>query len=224
MATTAGALPSFPDDTAKQEYFEALNKTLSALETRANAPVNLFNVAGQFFNPGRTGNFGESLGNVATSVGRDVEKAQEMAVPISQMRAQIAGQKYTLEADDKAFRMLADNLGISQGDLNQNIQGGSFSQPQLKRMMQLYPMIEKSSPKVGKIVDNMIDHAIKSGDLNIKEGEFRGKYDPNFDPYKSTALHFKVLPLLLLLLNQSLKVARMFLHLLLRKTFIVLRT
>ena len=187
MATTTGALPSFPDDTAKQEYFEALNKTLSALETRANAPVNLYNVAGQFFNPGRTGNFGESLGNVATSVGRDVEKAQEMAVPISQMRAQIAGQKYTLEADDKAFRMLADNLGMSQGDLNQNIQGGSFSQPQIKRMMQLYPLIEKSSPKIGKIVNNMIDMAMKSGDLDIKTSEFRGKYDPNFNPFGNNA-------------------------------------
>ena len=110
------------------------------------------------------------------------------------MRAQIAGQKYTVEADDKAFRMLADNLGMSQGDLNQNIQGGSFSQPQLKRMMQIYPMIEKSSPTVGKIVNNMIEHAIKSGDLNIKEGEFRGKYDPNFDPYKSTGASFQGSP------------------------------
>jgi hypothetical protein len=187
MATTTGALPSFPDDTAKQEYFEALNKTLKALETRAEAPVNLFNVAGQFFNPGRTGQFGEALGNVATTVGRDIEKAQEMAVPIAQMRAQIAGQKYTVQADDNAFRMLADNLGMSQGDLNQNIQSGSFSQPQLKRMMQLYPLIEKSSPTVGKIVNNMIDQAIKSGDLSIKEGEFRGKYDPNFSPFSGTS-------------------------------------
>jgi hypothetical protein len=183
---TAGALPSFPDDSAKQEYFEALNKTLKALETRAEAPVNLFNVAGQFFNPGRTGQFGEAVGNVATSVGRDIEKAQEMAVPIAQMRAQIAGQKYTVQADDNAFRMLADNLGMSQGDLNQNLQSGSFNQPQLKRMMQLYPMIEKSSPTVGKIVNNMIDQAIKSGDLSIKEGEFRGKYDPNFSPFSGS--------------------------------------
>jgi hypothetical protein len=180
MATTAGALPSFPDDTAKKEYFDALNKTLQALEARGNGNINLYNVAGQFFNPGRTGSFGESLGNVATSVGRDIEKGQEAAVPIAQMRAQIAGQKYTVQADDNAFRMLADNLGMSQGDFNQTLQSGSFSQPQLKRMMQLYPMIEKSSPTVGKMVNNMIDQAIKAGDLSIKEGEFRGKYDPNF--------------------------------------------
>ena len=168
---TAGALPSFPDDEAKQEYFEALNKTLQALETRANAPVNWWNVAGQFFNPGRTGQFGEALGNVATTVGRDVEKAQEAAVPIAQMRAQIAGQKYTVESDDKAFRMLADNLGVSQSDLNQSLQSGSFSQPQLKRMIQIAPFIEKTSPTVGKIVNNMIDNAIKFGDLDIKTGE-----------------------------------------------------
>jgi len=184
---TAGALPSFPDDNAKQEYFDALNKTLQALEARGGQGPNLWNVAGQFFNPGRTGSFGEALGNVATSVGKDIERQQEAAVPIAQMRAQIAGQKYTVQADDNAFRMLADNLGMSQGDFNQTMQNGSFSQPQLKRMMQLYPMIEKSSPTVGKMVNNMIDQAIKAGDLDIKSSEFRSKYDPNFKPFGETA-------------------------------------
>jgi hypothetical protein len=33
----------------------------------------------------------------------------------------------------------------------------------------------------------MIDQAIKSGDLSIKEGEFRGKYDPNFSPFSGNA-------------------------------------
>ena len=74
MALPTGNLPAPPanlgmDDDGRQEYFDALNKTLAALEQRGNQGINWWNVAGQFFNPGRTGQFSESLGNVASTVG-----------------------------------------------------------------------------------------------------------------------------------------------------------
>ncbi|NBQ48703.1 MAG: hypothetical protein EBU33_09660, partial [Sphingobacteriia bacterium] len=101
------ALPATPtmlggDDQAKQEYFAALQKTLSALETRANQGPNWFEIAGSLLDPGRTGNVGEALGRTATVMGKQQEKQQEAQMPIAQMRAQIAGQKYEVENQSKA--------------------------------------------------------------------------------------------------------------------------
>jgi hypothetical protein len=185
MATPKGALPALPpglssDQAAKEEYFEALNKTVKALESRAASPINLFNVAGQFFNPGRSGSFGEALGNVATSVGRDVERGQELALPIAQMRASIAGQKYTTEKDAEAMRILADNLGVSASDLSNPSKAAGLTTDKINRMIQLYPIIESKSPTVGKMLNNLIDMNIKATDIGIKEKEFAGKYDPDF--------------------------------------------
>lgn len=185
MAIQQGALPALPpglsaDQAAKEEYFEALNKTLQALESRASSPINLFNVAGQFFNPGRTGSFGEALGNVATSVGRDVERGQELTLPIAQMRASIAGQKYTTEKDAEAMRILADNLGVSASDLSNPSKIAGLTTDKINRMIQLYPIIESKSPTIGKMLNNLIDMNIKATDIGIKEKEFAGKYDPEF--------------------------------------------
>ena len=88
MALPTGNMPAAPqglgmDNDGRQEYFDALNKTLSALEQRGNQGINWWNVAGQFLNPGRTGQFSESLGNVATTVGRDMEKQMDLAMPIA---------------------------------------------------------------------------------------------------------------------------------------------
>ena len=85
MATT-GALPTLPsaigaDTNAQKEYTDAISKVLESLQSR-NQP-NLWNVAGQFLNPGRTGNFSEALGNVATSVGNDVQRQQEQEPSIA---------------------------------------------------------------------------------------------------------------------------------------------
>jgi len=71
LPTTVPAAPTMlgGDEAAKQEYFKALQKTLDALEARANQGPNMFQVAGALFNPGRTGNVGEAIGNVANVVG-----------------------------------------------------------------------------------------------------------------------------------------------------------
>ena len=86
--------PSFlgADSDAQKEYFDALNKALTSLESRQG--VNLFNVAGALFNPGRTGQAFEAIGNAASAAGRDIERDEARAPAIAQMRAQLAGQKY----------------------------------------------------------------------------------------------------------------------------------
>ena len=112
MAQT-GALPSSTpymigrDDQAKTEYFDAIQKTLAALEARTQQGPNLFQVGAALLDPGRTGNFGEALGRASNVIGAQQEKQQEAQLPIAQMRAQLAGQKYEVENQGKALQLLS---------------------------------------------------------------------------------------------------------------------
>jgi len=193
MATpTVGALPAAPtglagDDNARQEYLEALNKTLGALEQRGG--VNMWNVASQFLNPGRTGSFGEAVGNVAGSVGRDVEKQQEMALPMAQMRASVAGQKLTLNNQAKALQMLGDNLGVSPGQVTSAMSSGNLNKNQLAQLSdpRLYLAVSELYPQLGERMTKLVDMQEKVAGLNIKQNQadtdLRGKiaeYGPGF--------------------------------------------
>ena len=92
LPTTVPAAPSMlgADDAAKTEYFAALQKTLDALEMRANQGPNMYQIAGALFDPGRTGNVGEAIGNVSKVMGAQQERQQDMQIPLSQMKLQIA--------------------------------------------------------------------------------------------------------------------------------------
>jgi len=151
------ALPTAPvmlggDDQAKTEYFDALQKTLSALEARANQGPNWFQVAGQFLNPGRTGNFGEALGGVATTLGQQQERQADAQLPISQMRAQIAGQKYETENQSKALQLLSSTLGVAPNQVQEALSTAGSQPGVAAKLAQVYPIIAQLSPKVGEIV------------------------------------------------------------------------
>ena len=171
-----GALPTAPtglagDASARQEYLAALNKTLGALEQRGG--VNMFNVASQFFNPGRTGSFGESVGNVAASVGKDVEKQNEMALPIAQMRASVAGQKMTLDNQAKALQLLGDNLGVAPGQVTSAMSSGTLNKNQLAQLSdpRLYLTVSELYPQLGERMTKLVDMQEKVAGLNIKQGQ-----------------------------------------------------
>ena len=118
MATPTGALPSTTpfmlggDDKAKSEYFDAIQKTLAALEARTQQGPNLFQVGAALLDPGRTGNFGEAVGRAAGVVGQYQEKQREAELPIAQMRAQLAGQKYEVENQGKACKNLPNGCAV----------------------------------------------------------------------------------------------------------------
>ena len=156
LPTTVPTAPTMlgGDEAAKQEYFKALQKTLDALEARANQGPNMFQVAGALFNPGRTGNVGEAIGNVANAVGAQQERQQEMAIPMSQMKLQIAGQKYEVENQSKALKLMADTLGMPEAQVAQSLQTGSFPPGSAVKLAQIYPIVSQLSPKVGEIVKN----------------------------------------------------------------------
>lgn len=198
MALPTGAIPAAPanlgsDDSARTEYFDALNKTLQALEARAGAGPNLFNVAGQFFNPGRTGSFGEALGNVAMSAGKDVERQRELEIPISQMRANIAGQKYQVQNEVKALNLFANAMGMNPNQAAGAIESGNVTPDMLSKIpSNLYVAIAKLDPKLGESIKNafgmdverrkLVNEEIKNGmsvaDMIAKYGQGITAYLP----------------------------------------------
>lgn len=169
---TSGALPAAPlgigaDAEASQEYLAALTKVQQALENRNQ--MNLFNVAGQFFNPGRTGQFSEALGNVSSTVGKEMSERQAAEPNIAMMRAQLAGQKYTMTNDAKAVNLIAQNLGISPTDVDSAISSGDLSQDQMSRIAKLYPVVSQLSPNRGEMLSKMFTMNKDLADIGIKE-------------------------------------------------------
>ena len=157
MALT-GALPSLPsaigaDTEAQKEYTDAISKVLSSLQDRNQ--VNLFNVAGAFLDPGRTGNVGEALGRASMSVGRDVEAMRAAEPSIAMMRAQLAGQKYEMGNQGKALNLLADTFGMTPQATSQAISTGNLPNSMVSKLTpEIYTTVSLLYPKLGETLKN----------------------------------------------------------------------
>lgn len=196
MATT-GALPAVPtgigtDPEAQQAYVDALSKVADSLENRGG--VNWFSAAQGFLDPGRTGSFGESLGKAAGSIGKDLERQKELAPSLAMMRAQIAGQKYTIQNDAKALALMGQTLGVDPNQVPDALNSG-INPAQTSKLQSIYPMVASLSPARGEILKNMIgfqnegakaSSELSNADINRKT--FGVKYDPNFDIQGSSAV------------------------------------
>jgi murein DD-endopeptidase MepM/ murein hydrolase activator NlpD len=157
MALT-GALPTLPnaigaDTDAQKQYTDAISKVLSSLENRNQ--INWFNVAGQFLDPGRTGNVGEALGRASMSIGRDVD-AQRAAEPsIGMMRAQLEGQKYEIGNQSKALGLLADTFGMTPQATTQAIGSGQLPPSMVSKLTpEIYTTVSLLYPKLGETLKN----------------------------------------------------------------------
>lgn len=193
------ALPTLPtpptglggDEVARKEYFDALDKTLQALEARASRGPNLFKVAGAFLDPGRTGSFGESIGKVATTVGEDIQRQSEMELPIAQVRAQLAGQKYQVANEAKALDLVSSVLGASPEQTNQVISSGQMPPDMVSKITPgLVIAVNKLDPKLGSSLKQVFDMDIERRKLindDIKNGlsitDLLVKYGPGVAAY-----------------------------------------
>jgi len=182
MAQT-GALPSsMPfmiggDDKAKNEYFDAIQKTLAALEARTQQGPNLFQVGAALLDPGRTGNFGEAVGRAAGVVGQYQEKQREAELPIAQMRAQLAGQKYEVENQGKALQLLSATLGVAPAQVEGVLSSGNVTPDVAAKLAKIYPMVAQLSPKVGEIVKGTFTMQNEMGKLNLDREKFVAEQD-----------------------------------------------
>ena len=182
MAQT-GALPSATpfliggDDKAKSEYFDAIQKTLTALEARTQQGPNLFQVGAAFLDPGRTGNFGEALGRASGVVAAQQEKQREAELPIAQMRAQLAGQKYEVENQGKALQLLAATLGVAPAQVEGVLSSGNVTPDVAAKLAKIYPMVAQLSPKVGEIVKGTFTMQNEMGKLSLDREKFVAEQD-----------------------------------------------
>jgi len=180
MATT-GALPaSTPfmiggDDQAKQEYFDAIQKTLAALEARTQQGPNWFQVGAALLDPGKTGNFGEAAGRAAGVIGAQQEKQLEAQLPIAQMRAQLAGQKYEVENQAKALQLLSATLGVAPAQVESVLSGGNVTPDVAAKLAQIYPMVAQLSPKVGEVVKNTFTMQSELGKNQLAVKQFEAE-------------------------------------------------
>lgn len=176
MAT--GALPTAPtmigtDPDSQKEYFDALNQALKALEGRQG--TNWWNVAAGFAKPTRSGSFGESLGNVAETLGKQQEEQEARAPAIAQMRAALAGQKFQTAQEVGAQNILLNALGGQNlGEVAQQFATpeGAIADPslvmRLARAQQLTPSGTRAAEQLKGLIDTqmkMLDFGIKSNTL-----------------------------------------------------------
>jgi len=198
MAT--GALPAAPlgigqDPQAQTEYMDAVSKILQSLESRAAKPINWWKVAGAMADPGKTGNFSEALGKASTSIGQDVEKSQEMALPIAQLRAQLAGQKYSVSRQNEALSIISGIFGTDLKTTQAMIQRGAIPSDLLSKITpQAYMAVALRSPELGTMLKNAAEMEtgnIKLGvDVAGKEVDFakqRAEFGEDFTKFLSPA-------------------------------------
>ena len=198
MAT--GALPAAPlgigqDPQAQTEYMDAVSKILQSLESRAAKPINWWKVAGAMADPGRTGNISEAIGKASTSIGQDVEKSQEMALPIAQLRAQLAGQKYSVSRQNEALSIISNIFGTDPKTTQAMVERGAIPSDLLSKITpQAYMAVSLRSPELGTMLKNAAE--METGNVKLgtelagKEvdlGKQRAEYGEDFTKFLSPA-------------------------------------
>ena len=198
---TIGALPAAPagigtDPEAQQAYVDALSKVADSLENRGG--TNWFNIAQGFLDPGRTGSFSESLGKAAGAYGKDIEREKELAPSLAMMRAQIAGQKYTMQNDAKALALMGKTLGVAPNEVPNALSSGNVNADQSAKLQSIYPLVASLSPARGEILKNMIGFSNEGTKAGAEasnaevtrarlEAEFPGMLKPKITPAEAPA-------------------------------------
>jgi hypothetical protein len=147
----AGALPTAPiglsvaDPDERKKYNESVQKVLEAFENRSQIPW--FKMAAAFADPGRTGTFGEAFGKAMGTIGQAQEEDRARALPIAQMRAQLAGQQYEMSKEEKALNAFAAALGTTPQNLQAGMAGAANNPAMMQRLNAAMPMFY-GSPKI----------------------------------------------------------------------------
>ena len=147
----SGALPALPtgmsiaDPDVKQKYNEALEKVLSTVERPRDIPW--FKLSQAMADPGRTGSAFEGFGRAMGVLGKQREEEDARALPVAQMRAQLAGQQYEMSKEEKALNAFAAALGTTPQNLQAGMAGAVNNPAMMQRINAAMPMFY-GSPKI----------------------------------------------------------------------------
>lgn len=154
----AGALPALPtglslaDPDVKQQYNESIQKVLSALENRSQVPW--FKIAAALGDPGRTGSAGEAFGKAFGVLGQQQEEDRARELPIAQMRAQLAGQKFQMSQEEKAAQAFANVYGTTPDKLQGVLDNQQFNPMMMQRLNAAMPLL-RGSPQFMELAKTM---------------------------------------------------------------------
>jgi hypothetical protein len=185
LAPGAGALQGTPE---AQEYQEALAQSMKALEQRLNPETNFFNIAAGFGKSTRGGSFGESLANANEAMGAEQERVEKEAVPIAQMRAQLAGQKFEIAKQSKAMNMVANLMGTDPATAAQAISSGAlpagmmnkFTPEAMLAISQLDPKLGNSIKEASGMENETIKNLLTLRAQGVDVSKELAKYGPGF--------------------------------------------
>lgn len=191
-----GALPALPtgiamaDPEEKQKYTESVQKVLSALENRSQIPW--FKMAAAFADPGRTGSFGEAFGKAMGTIGQAQQEDRARALPIAQMRAQLAGQQYEMSKEERALNAFANTLGTTPQNLQAGMANAQFNPLMMQKLNAAMPMFY-GSPKIMEMAKTMFGQfndiskiIMEERKLGMSEAELIAKYGAGIKPLLSS--------------------------------------
>ena len=192
---TVTTLPPTPalggDDEYRQKYLSAINNVISSLEKR-NEP-NWFSIAGQLFDPGKTGNVSEAVGRSSLELGRQQAEREQQAPSIAMMKAQLAGQEYKLGNEAKGLQMLGNIFGVDSKAAEKMVASGNIPVDTFSKitpenymaMSVLYPEMGEKLKNAysmdverAKLIQGELDRGVKVVDIIGKFGEGALKYIP----------------------------------------------
>jgi hypothetical protein len=115
-----------------EEWQQALKAGADALEARYANP-NWFNVAAGFLKP-QLGGFAASLGSAGAALGDWQEKQRESALPLAQMRAQLAQSKIVMGQKQAGADKLDAILGTGAGKGMDALASGKLTADQIRQV------------------------------------------------------------------------------------------
>jgi hypothetical protein len=101
--------PAGAEESDLKEYKQSLEEQISSLENRYRNP-NWFKVSAGFLKP-QLGGFGASLGSAFDAIGENVEQQRASALPIAQMRTQLAQSKIAMGQNEQAAEIYHSHKG-----------------------------------------------------------------------------------------------------------------
>lgn len=139
------------DQEALAKYNAAIDAQLKALENRGG--TNWFQIAGALANPGRTGSAAEAFGRAMDVAGKQREDQEAQAIPIAQMRAQLAGQKYEVAKEAQGLDIVGKIFNKSPGEALAGLQpaNGGIDLGLMPRLVQAHAALV-NNPKLRTFV------------------------------------------------------------------------
>jgi len=190
--SASGALPALPtglsiaDPDVKQKYNEALEKVLSTVDRPRDIPF--FKLAAAMADPGRTGSASEGFSRAMGVLGKQREEEEARALPVAQMRAQLAGQQYEMSKEEKALNAFANIFGVTPQNLQGGMIPGQYNPAMMQRLNAAMPQFY-GSPKIMEMAKTMFGQFKDMSNLLLEErkagmteADLIAKYGPEIVP------------------------------------------